>query len=133
MTTVTIQDYADVMSEPDAHFWDGRCTTVRHHPRLRLVLASLETGALGVLLFADLKRDVWMMAAGLVAHVSGDHVVLAGTSGMVLTLRVAGDTASGTMEADVTSRSPVTQRRVKFGVQMRKLTGPPGRPSASVR
>ena len=104
MTNVTIQDYANVLSRPHTLFWDGYCTSVRPHQKIRLALAAKKAGALGVLLVADTKRDIWLMTSGLHAGVRGNHITLTGANGLVLKLTFSGKSATGSLIMIVTEK-----------------------------
>jgi hypothetical protein len=131
MSNVTVQEYADVLSDPHALFWDGHCTAAHERPRIRLALAAKKSGALGVLLQADTSRDVWLMVSGLRAKVRGNRITLTGPAGLSLTLDLAVHTASGSLEVVVSDKKRTTHRTVRFAVELDRLTGKPGRPSAN--
>jgi hypothetical protein len=129
MSEITIQQYADILSRSHTLFYDGDCTAASHHTRIRLALAARKTGALGVLLMADKKRDVWLMASGLKAKVRGDRITLTGPAGLTLKLSVTEKTATGSLEASVSNKAQTKKRSVSFPVDLKRLSGRPGRPS----
>jgi hypothetical protein len=129
MSNIPVQDYANVLSDSHTLFYDGHCTADSHRPRIRLALAAERTGALGVLLLADEKRDVWLMASGLQATVRGRHVTLAGPAGLTLKLSLTRGAASGSLHARVSNKARTRKRAVSFPVSLKRLTRSPGRPS----
>ena len=131
MANVTIQDYANVLSHPHTLFWDGSCTSVTPHQKIRLALAAKNSGALGVLLVADTKRDIWLMASGLHANVSGKHITLTGANGLVLKLTFSGASAAGSLTMIVTEKKTGKKKAASLTVTLKELPGRPGRPSAT--
>jgi hypothetical protein len=132
MSEVTVQDYADILSNSHTLFYDGHCTAATHHPRIRLALTARKTGALGVLMLADEKRDVWLMASGLQAKVRGGRITLTGPTGLILKLSLTDKAATGSLDARVSNKERTRKRAVSFPVALKRLKGPPGRPSRSV-
>jgi hypothetical protein len=128
---ISLQDYADILARPHTLFWDGHCTVAGHEPRIRLALTARKTGALGVLLLADEKRDAWLMVSGLEATARADQVTLTGRTGLILKLSFTDKAATGSLEVLVSDKKQTRKRRVSLAVALKKLAGPPGPPSAS--
>jgi hypothetical protein len=130
MTNVTIAEYAKVLSEPHALFWDGYCTSVKPHQKIRLALAAKKTGALGVLLVAETSRDIWLITSGLHAEISGSHITLTGPKGLVMKLTFSGKSATGSLTMVVTEKKTGKKYPARLAVSLKELSGRPGRPSA---
>jgi hypothetical protein len=131
MANVTVQDYANVLSRPHTIFWDGYCTSVTPHQKIRLALTAKESGALGVLLVADIKRDIWLMTSGLHAAVSGNHITLMGANDFILKLTFAGKSAAGSLTMIVSEKKTGKKKAARLAVTFKELLGRPGRPSVT--
>lgn len=114
MSKITVQDYANILSQPHTLFWDGHCTAASHHPQVRLALTARKTGALGVLLQADDKHDIWLMVSGLQVKARRNQVTLTGPTGLVLKLSFTDKAATGSLNVLVSNKERTKKRTVRF-------------------